>query len=49
MGDRTFKNDPANRYGEGHLELKKAVRSIWLGRKDSNPLQGKIRYSIKMC
>ena len=36
MGDRTFKNDPANRYGEGHLGLKKAVRSIWLGRQDSN-------------
>ena len=37
MVDRTFKNDPANRYGEGHYELEKALRSIWLGRRDSNP------------
>jgi hypothetical protein len=31
MSDRTIKNDPANRCGEGHLELEKALRSIWLG------------------
>jgi hypothetical protein len=30
MSDRTIKNDPANRYVEGHLELEKALRSIWL-------------------
>ncbi len=36
MGDRTIKNDPANRYGEGHFELEKALRPIWQGRQDLN-------------
>ena len=31
MGDRTIKNDPANRYGEDHFELEKALRPVWQG------------------
>ncbi len=30
-GDRTTKNDPSNRYEEGHLEQENVLRSIWQG------------------
>ena len=36
-GDRTTKNDPSNRYEEGHLEQENVLRSIWQGWQDSNP------------
>lgn len=35
-GDRTTKNDPSNRYDEGHLESENGLHSIWLGWEDSN-------------
>lgn len=34
-GDRTTKNDPSNRYEEGHLEQENVLRSIWQGWQDA--------------
>ena len=41
MNNRTIKNDPADRSEEVKIELEKQMRSIWLGRKDSN-----LRYTV---
>jgi hypothetical protein len=37
MNNQTFSNDRNNRGQDDHFELKKRLRSIWLGRRDSNP------------
>ncbi len=37
MNNQTTKNDPADRSEEGHFPLENELRSIWLGRRDSNP------------
>lgn len=34
MSNQTIKKDPDNK---GHKEQEKLLRSIWLGRRDSNP------------
>lgn len=36
MNNQTLKNDPDNRDKKDNIKLKKALRSIWLGRQDSN-------------
>ena len=36
MNNQTTKNDPADRSEEGHFPLENELRSIWLGRQDSN-------------
>jgi hypothetical protein len=31
MNNRTDKNDPDNRYDEGHFDLENELKPIWLG------------------
>lgn len=37
MNNQTIKNDPADRSDEGQNELEMRLRSVWQGRRDSNP------------
>lgn len=37
MTFQTTKNDPDNRYEEGHFEEKNELYTTWLGMRDSNP------------
>lgn len=37
MSNQTIKNDPSDRSEEVNSKLVKQLRSIWLGRRDSNP------------
>ena len=37
MTFQTTKNDPDNRYEEGHFEDKNELYTTWLGMRDSNP------------
>jgi hypothetical protein len=37
MNNQTFKNDSDNRDDEANIKLKRALRSVWLGMRDSNP------------
>jgi hypothetical protein len=36
MSNQTFENEPDNRYETKKNNLKNEIRSLWLGRKDSN-------------